>query len=66
MVRKGPTHVALRQAQDDTHLRHDYGTRFWDFKYAKDADLKACLAIATSLAARNPSLAPRKDKFSKR
>jgi|GEM_PF-4531273 len=63
MVRKGPTRVALRRAQGDTHLRHDFGTRFWDFKDAKDADSKAYLAIATSLPTRDPWLAPRNDKF---
>ena len=57
-----PTALTLRRAQDDSHLRHDFRTRFWDFKDAKDAGLKANLAIATSPPTRNPSLAPRKDK----
>ena len=63
MVRKGPARVALRRAQDDTHLRHDFRTRFLDFRDEKDAAIKACLAIATSLPTRNPGLDPRKDKF---
>ncbi len=58
-----PTALTLRRAQDDSHLRHDFRTRFWDFKDGWDDSLKACLAIATSLPTRNPWLAPRNDKF---
>ena len=49
-------------------VRNDisFGTRFKDFKDAKDAGLKACLAIAASQPSLNPWLAPRKDKFFKR
>ena len=49
-------------------VRNDisFGTRFKDFKDAKDAGLKACLAIAASQPSLNPWLAPRKDIFFKR